>query len=299
MEEVSIKKSNKLTLFNPAFIDDYGFNPDEFRVFARIMRRAGSDKGCTESIANMAHSLQMSERIVRRAIRVLIACGAVVRDERKGKTDVLDFQTCDKWKHSKNLPEIREVIDAAYKKAERERKQKAVQPLAETQPLTPCGNATTPLAETQPPPLAETQPKGIPIEGNPMKVITTASTDDPPFSSLAQSEAQNTVDSSEPDERLRFYPFLERSGLPIETMNDLVCLFADIAQDQDRRTLIRDNEWVDMCRKLFDEGMTVYGIRGLYRYCKEIEKKNVITPKVMDWKLSDYKKFLRGKGIAV
>jgi predicted DNA-binding transcriptional regulator len=165
MSEIEIKKSNKLTLFNPAFIDDYGFNPEEFRVFARIMRRAGSEKGCTESIANMAQSLQMSERIARRAIRVLIACGAVARIERKGKTDVLDFNICDRWKPSAELAIIRSKIDSEFKKAERERKQKK----AETQPLTPCGNATTPLAETQPLVVAETQPKGIPFEGTPRR----------------------------------------------------------------------------------------------------------------------------------
>ena len=102
---------------------------------------------------------------------------------------------------------------------------------------------------------------------------------------------QASVEIPEANERLRFFPFLERSGLSLERLNELADLFSYITEQQNRRTLIKETEWIDLCKKLFAEGMQVDGIKSLYRYCKEVCKKEVITPKVMDWKFAEYKNF--------
>lgn len=166
-----VKTSNRHTMFVPAFIDDYGFNCEEFRVFSRIMRRSvGSSESCFESIPRLAKSLFISERLVRRALNVLEACEAIERTVRPGKSDVYDFNPMDKWKPSSELPAIRRRIDSEIKRKDRARKEaKSAVVVAETIGVTPCGNATTPLAETTPPVVAETTDEGTPIEGYPKK----------------------------------------------------------------------------------------------------------------------------------
>lgn len=175
-DKFEIRESKKHTLFNPAFIDDYGFTPEEFRVFARIMRRSlGGQKGCFESVPEMSKTMHISERLIKRAFKVLVACNAVTRTERKGKTDLFDFNNCDKWKPSADLPAIRTQIDSEIKKTDRQRKSEKALVGAETHPVSGCGNASSVGAETTPLVGAETHPEGTeayasyPIEGNPMK----------------------------------------------------------------------------------------------------------------------------------
>ncbi len=103
--------SLNFTLFNPAFIDDYGFTPTEFRVFARIMRRSVNDPtGDYESVSKMAKTLAMSENSIRAALRVLVACKALHVTQREGEPHLLTFQTCDQWLPSSQLKEIRRRI---------------------------------------------------------------------------------------------------------------------------------------------------------------------------------------------
>lgn len=114
------------------------------------------------------------------------------------------------------------------------------------------------------------------------------------------TDGQSTVQTlgempDEPSEKLRFFPFLERTPLPIETLNELADLFSFIASKEGRNTLYSEQEWIELCRKLFDEGMSVEGIKCLYRYCDEILKMNPITAKVMNWKFTAYKKFVEGQ----
>ncbi len=103
--------SLNFTLFNPVFIDDYGFTPIEFRVFARIMRRSVNEStGDYESVSRMAKTLAMSENSIRAALRVLVACKALHVTQREGEPHLLTFQTCDQWLPSSQLKEIRRRI---------------------------------------------------------------------------------------------------------------------------------------------------------------------------------------------
>lgn len=133
-DEVEVAPSKNLTLFNPAFIDDYGLTPEEFRVFARIMRRAAGNSVCRETIPNMAQRLGMSERSVRRGIRVLNECGAITVREQKGMPFLITFNPSDKWKPSVELYKIRETVYGAQLNKDRERK---LTPVGND---TPCGN---------------------------------------------------------------------------------------------------------------------------------------------------------------
>lgn len=168
-DTLQIKKSNNLTLFNPAFIDDYGFTPEEFRVFSRIMRRAYGEgsHGCSESIPNLARSLGICQRLIRKALKVLEKCGAVTRETREGASPIFDFQACEKWKPKEDLPAIRSGIEAEFKTYNPavERERKAVpQPLSEKTTLVGTDRGTPVRKDT--PPLSERTTKGIPIKGN-------------------------------------------------------------------------------------------------------------------------------------
>lgn len=175
---MEIKKSHKHTLFNPAFIDDYGFNAYEFRIFARIMRRSlGSDKGCYESIPRLVEALGISEKLVRQSLNVLESCGAITRTVRQGKSDLLDFNPCDHWKSSTELPAIREQFAAERNQKDRDRKA-AQKSQVVAEPTGVSGGRTTRSVVAEPTGVvvAEPQDEGIKDkslisqEGNPKKV---------------------------------------------------------------------------------------------------------------------------------
>ena len=50
----------------PSFLDDYGLDPYEMRVYIRLARRAGMGGQCWESISKMASSCRMSDRLLKR-----------------------------------------------------------------------------------------------------------------------------------------------------------------------------------------------------------------------------------------
>lgn len=99
-------------LFVPSAYDDYGWTPEEFRVLARIHRRAQGKKNGQvgqffESIPNMAKAIQMSEALVRRSLKVLEAAGAISRENRMGATALIRYESPSNWVPSCELPVIR------------------------------------------------------------------------------------------------------------------------------------------------------------------------------------------------
>jgi hypothetical protein len=68
-------------------LDDANLNPYQFRIYNRIARRSGGgDHECTESLARIAESCQMSTRTAIRAIKELASRRFIKRVERKGDT---------------------------------------------------------------------------------------------------------------------------------------------------------------------------------------------------------------------
>lgn len=111
-------------MFIPSFVDDYGFTPEEFRVLARIMRRCAgrNSQGFFESIPHISKAVQISERIVRRSLKVLVYCNAVRRESRPGRTDLFQCNSFDKWKPKSALETIRSEVDLVSKFKDRVRK---------------------------------------------------------------------------------------------------------------------------------------------------------------------------------
>lgn len=84
-------------------LDDFGLDPYQFRIYARIARRAG-EKGAYESIKNMATGCQMSEGKVKSSLKVLIECGLVTKESCNGGTSIYRLTDKPEWiKSSKDL----------------------------------------------------------------------------------------------------------------------------------------------------------------------------------------------------
>lgn len=91
-----IQDARDVGAFIPAELDDYPLTPAEFRVYCRIVRRAGAE-GCWESNAAMADALGLGERTVREAKALLVALRLVVVEKRPGKTDVYRLTPSSDW----------------------------------------------------------------------------------------------------------------------------------------------------------------------------------------------------------
>lgn len=87
MARVKAEDNREIDLmFIHSELDDLGLDPYEFRIYSRLVRRAGKHGVAHESVANMAEGCRMSERKARQALRVLEELGLVTRTERSGAT---------------------------------------------------------------------------------------------------------------------------------------------------------------------------------------------------------------------
>jgi predicted transcriptional regulator len=94
------------------FIDEYGLDPMEYRLYSHIVRRAGKE-GCFESIPNMAKICLMNEKTVRKTLRVLIAAGLIqIAQQRQGKTTIYQITHSSEWVYSEQLKSIRQRFNA-------------------------------------------------------------------------------------------------------------------------------------------------------------------------------------------
>jgi predicted transcriptional regulator len=108
MNTTQIRDRSDFAIVVPSFLDEYGLDPMEYRLYSHIVRRAGKD-GCFESIPNMAKICLMNEKTVRKALRVLIASGLIkIAQERKGKTTIYEIAHSSEWVHSQQLNAIRQ-----------------------------------------------------------------------------------------------------------------------------------------------------------------------------------------------
>lgn len=144
-------------------LDDYGLNVFEFRVYARLVRRAGKydrDNSAYQSVPNMARELGVSERQVRYALRLLDAMRLVEAVERRGETTDYFILPVSKWRDPKELESSREAIKRGDPAKAPHHKPK-VTPAHGAAPTTPAHHA--PLHTVQPTP-AHGAAKGTPFK---------------------------------------------------------------------------------------------------------------------------------------
>ncbi|MEM9213954.1 MAG: hypothetical protein AAGD25_06365 [Cyanobacteria bacterium P01_F01_bin.150] len=83
--------------FIPAALDDYPLNANEFRVFCHISRRAGTDRGCFESIAKTASHCRMNEKTARAAIHAMQKGNLLSLEQRPGKSTIIHPNHFEAW----------------------------------------------------------------------------------------------------------------------------------------------------------------------------------------------------------
>ncbi len=163
MTSTAVKDEPELGLFVPSELDDYGLDPYEFRIYARIVRRAGRNDAW-ESIPKMAQACSMSLSRARRALQLLKAAGLIESVERPGYSTLRRLAPKHKWVHPERLKLIRQSLTPT----------KSHTPSKSgrgTRTDTPATTEIGVVAELIPPPLSKLTDEGIPIEGNLVKVI--------------------------------------------------------------------------------------------------------------------------------
>jgi DNA-binding transcriptional ArsR family regulator len=163
MTHSAIKNELELCLFVKSEIDDYGLDPYEFRLYARIARRAGRGEAW-ESIPNMACACQMSISRARKALRLLEAAGLIESIERPGYTTIRRLTPKHKWVHPERLEEIRQFLALS-------RTDTPTKSDRGSKTDTPSKSDLGVLAELIPLPLSKVTAEGISLEGSPIKVL--------------------------------------------------------------------------------------------------------------------------------
>ncbi|MGI8602738.1 MAG: helix-turn-helix domain-containing protein [Verrucomicrobiales bacterium] len=83
--------------FIPAEVDDAGLPPLEFRLLCTLARRRGSNGEAWPSVTTMANTCGMSRSSVIRHLAALAKRGAVVREHRRGRSDIFKLSPVATW----------------------------------------------------------------------------------------------------------------------------------------------------------------------------------------------------------
>jgi hypothetical protein len=86
-------------IFVSAKLDDFGLDPESFRIFARINRRCGGNPNgrCYESVPSLSTSLQIGVNTVRNRLKRLADRKMIFREIRPGKTDRFGVYPSKMW----------------------------------------------------------------------------------------------------------------------------------------------------------------------------------------------------------
>ncbi|RCJ19228.1 hypothetical protein A6770_32215 [Nostoc minutum NIES-26] len=77
-------------------LDDFGLDPYSFRIYSRIVRRAGKGEAF-ESNKNMAIGCRMSEAQVKRSLKTLATHGLIIKESRPGTTCIYRVAPRHNW----------------------------------------------------------------------------------------------------------------------------------------------------------------------------------------------------------
>jgi DNA-binding MarR family transcriptional regulator len=150
-------------IFIHSELDDYGLTPIEFRVYARLARRAGNGTAF-ESVPKMAKEFIVSDRTIQRALRVLIEAHLLHEQIRPGRTTLYILTPRRAWSSRSQLPHIR--LQAKSKSSKRTGDHVTGDTTAGGDMR--AGGGVTPQRGV----VVTPQPdEGTPIEGTPLKVV--------------------------------------------------------------------------------------------------------------------------------
>ncbi len=114
----------------PSFLDDYGLDPYEMRVYIRLARRAGMGGQCWESIPNMARACLMSPTKVKNCLALLAAAQLIKQLLRPGSSNVYELMPECHWVKASSLERLRTEVTSYRQKADQKRHQLYQQQIA-------------------------------------------------------------------------------------------------------------------------------------------------------------------------
>jgi len=91
-------------------LDEYGLDPYEFRLYAHVVRRTGGKLTgeCFARLKKTAEICHMSVRKAQYALKTLCDAGLILKEQRKGRTDVYRLTPKSNWKPKEELKQIRQ-----------------------------------------------------------------------------------------------------------------------------------------------------------------------------------------------
>jgi hypothetical protein len=132
-----VRNRSDFAIVVPSYLDDYGLDPYEYRVYSHIVRRAGKN-GCFESIPNIAKHCLISEKIVRRSLKILLDSNLIaVVSSIAGKSVVYEITPKEEWLKPETLLKLRQKYTPG---------KSATTTPGKSATTTPGKSATTPLA---------------------------------------------------------------------------------------------------------------------------------------------------------
>ena len=130
--------------FITAALDDFGLDPFEFRLYARIVRRAGTREGCFESIDNMAKSCEMNRDTAYRALKTLIGCRLIEKEPRPGKSSSYYLTPQSEWVPKSHLSQKRDTSPIPNLGHHLSQKRDTTYPKSGTPPIPKTGHEGSP-----------------------------------------------------------------------------------------------------------------------------------------------------------
>ena len=88
---------DKIRVFIPSFLDDFGLDMPSFRLYCHIFRRADTSGQCWESIEKMAKICKMDRKTAFKAFTFLQEHKLVLAEKRKGQTSVINLTDYSVW----------------------------------------------------------------------------------------------------------------------------------------------------------------------------------------------------------
>lgn len=141
----------RVVSFIAADLDDSGLDPYTFRVYCRVLRRAGNGEAF-ESCTSMGEACKMSEKAVRTCLKKLLDAKLIVAEKRLGQTTVYRLKDTPTPELRSDPPVPRSEVKVPTPEPPTEGSGKTFRP--------------TPVPRSD---------KGYPIEGNPIKEKKTSS----------------------------------------------------------------------------------------------------------------------------
>jgi len=98
--------------FIHGFLDEYGLDPYEFRLYAHMVRRTGGKPQgiCFASIGTISKICKVSSRKTQQIIKILVGAKFIVQTKRPGRTDEYRVRPATDWILPQDLEVLRQDL---------------------------------------------------------------------------------------------------------------------------------------------------------------------------------------------